>query len=154
MWVVGIGQGAAGDDGVGLEVLEALSRGALPSGAALMRLKDPMDLVPLLESGQQVVLVDAVLGEPTGQVLELEAGQLADDALQPASSHGFGAGRALALARVLAPHSPPVRVVAVTIARPGQYRAGLSAAVAAAVPEAAERVLSLVGLCVAQRTKK
>jgi hydrogenase maturation protease len=145
--IVGIGQKVAGDDGVGLAVLDELERHPLPEGAQLVRLKDPMDLVSLLETGDRVVLVDAILASPAGVVVELGPEDLSNEAPQPASSHGLGAGQAIELARVLSPNgaAPGLRVVAVTIDRPNGYRVGLSPEVAAAVPAAADRVVELLG---------
>lgn len=144
--VVGVGQRAAGDDGVGLAVLEELARRSLPAGTALVPLADPMDLVSLLESEEPVVLVDSVLASPSGVVVELGPHELSDRAAQPASSHGMGVAQAIELARTLSPRggATNVRVVAVTIARPDRYRVGLSPEVAAAVPKAADHVLQLL----------
>ncbi|HEY8209465.1 MAG TPA: hydrogenase maturation protease [Myxococcaceae bacterium] len=146
--VVGIGQEVAGDDGVGLAVLDELQRRDVPAGTRIIRLADPVDLVPLLESsaGERVVLVDAVLGSPAGAIVELSPEELSNQAPQPASSHGLGVARAIALARALSPDGAAsrVRVVAVAIQAPGRYRAGLSPEVAAAVPRAADRVLRLL----------
>lgn len=144
--VVGIGQEVAGDDGVGLAVLEELGRRSLPRGTQLLRLAAPTELVALLERGRRVVLVDAVLAAPAGLVLELEPEALSQRAPQPTSSHGFSVAQAIELARALAPDgaSPCVRIVAITIAPPGRYRVGLSPEVADAVPEAAARVLALL----------
>lgn len=143
--VVGMGQRVAGDDGVGLAVLDELRRRPLPAGTVLLHLEAPLGLVELLERQERVVLVDAVLGSPPGVVVEPSLEELSDRAAQPASSHGMGATQAIRLARALSPGATPrVHVVAVTITRPDRYGVGLSPEVAAAVPEAAERVLSLL----------
>lgn len=144
--VVGMGQTAAGDDGVGRAVLDELGRRSVPRGTELIHLADPMSLVSLLESAERVVLVDAVLASPPGVVVELGAEELSSKASQPASSHGLGAAQAIELARSLSPTAiPDVRVVAITIGRPDRYRMGLSPEVAAAVPKAADRILELLG---------
>jgi hydrogenase maturation protease len=143
--VVGMGQKVAGDDGVGLAVLDELRRRSLPPGTVLVHLREPMDLIELLERQARVVLVDAVLASPPGVVVELGPEELSENAAQPASSHGMGAAQAIRLAQTLSPGvEPRLCVVAVTIARPERYAIGLSPAVAAAVPEAADRVLSLL----------
>ena len=146
-YVVGLGQPAAGDDGVGFAVLEELRRRAVPDETELLRISDATDLISLLEGGARVVLVDAVLASPAGVVMELAPEDLSQSAPQPASSHGISAAQAIELARALSPNGAPprIRVVAVTIGRPDRYRTGLSPEVAAAVPEAADRVLSLLG---------
>lgn len=144
--VVGIGQRAAGDDGVGIAVIEELRRHRLPEGTALVHLADPMGLVSLLESEERVVLVDAVVASPSGVVVELGPEELSNQASQPASSHGLGAAQAIELARALSLRATQdLRVVAITIGRPDRYRVGLSPEVAAAVPKAADHVLELLG---------
>ncbi len=144
--VVSVGQRAAGDDGVGIAVLDELGRRDVPEGTELLHLVDPTDLVTLLERGERVVLVDAVLGSPPGVVVELEPEELSARASHPASSHGLGAAQAIRLARALSSDdaAPHLRVVAVSIARPNRYRVGLSPEVSAAVPAAANRVLALL----------
>jgi hydrogenase maturation protease len=145
--VIGLGQGAAGDDGIGLAVLDALRARGVPADVELVRAAEDVTLVSLLETCAPVVLVDAVLGTPTGEVLELSPADVARRGPRALSTHGLGVPEAVELARTLAPDtvSPSVRVVAVTIERPVGYAQGLSPAVAAAVPRAVERVLALVG---------
>jgi hydrogenase maturation protease len=145
--IIGLGQAAAGDDGVGLAVLEWLQEHGVPEGVELVRAAEDSALIPLLETPAAVVLVDAVLGTPSGEIRELTAEQLATAALLPLSTHGMGVPQALQLAQILAPDavSRSIRIVAVTIARPLRYEQQLSHAVAAAVPRAAARVLALVG---------
>jgi hydrogenase maturation protease len=144
--VIGVGQAAAGDDGVGLAILERLRADGVPEGVELVWAPEDAALVSLLETPRPVVLTDAVLGEPPGTVLELAPEELAARGLHSVSTHGMGVAQVLTLARALAPGAitPSVRIVAVTIARPAGYHQGLSPAVAAAVPHAARRVLALV----------
>ena len=145
--IIALGQGAAGDDGVGLAVLEWLRARPVPAGVELVRAAEDVALVGLLETRAPVVLIDAVLGTPAGQVLALAPEELAAGPALAVSTHGMGIATAIELARVLAPAgvSPSIRVVGVTIARPRRYEQRLSPAVAAAVPRAGERVLALVG---------
>ena len=144
--IIGLGQAAAGDDGVGLAVLEWLQARGVPPDIEVVRASDDSALVHLLDTDVPVVLVDAVLQRPTGEVLELTAEELATRHLVPITTHGMGVGQAIALARLLAGGiSPSIRIVAVSIARPRRYHQHLSARVAAAVPHAARRVLALAG---------
>jgi hydrogenase maturation protease len=145
--VIGLGQAAAGDDGVGLVVLERLRERGVPEGVELVRASDDTALVPLLETTVPVVLIDAVLATPPGEVMELAPADLARHGGGAVSTHGMGVPEAVELAHVLTPDavSPSIRVVAVTIARPARYEQRLSPAVAAAVPRAVEHVLALVG---------
>ncbi len=142
--VIALGQSAAGDDGVGLAVLDAL-RGT--AEVELVHAAEDSALVSLLATPVPVVLVDAVVGGRPGEVVELEAEELAASGVRPVSTHGLGVGRAIALARVLTPEavSPAIRIVGITIARPARYAQRLSPEVAAAVPRAAARVRA--GLC-------
>jgi hydrogenase maturation protease len=143
--VIALGQAAAGDDGVGFRVLDALRARGVPPGVELLRAAEDSALVELLETPAPVVLVDAVLGSPAGEVVELAPHQLADG-IQAVSTHGLGVAQALALARTLTPNtvSPSIRIVGVTIERPVTRGWELSAPVAAAVARAVERVLALV----------
>jgi hydrogenase maturation protease len=145
--VIGLGQAAAGDDGVGLVVLDALRARGVPADVDLVCAAEEATLVSLLETSLPVVLVDAVLGTPPGEVLDLAPADLIRRGPRAVSTHGLGVPDAIALARTLAPDAVPrsVRVVAVTIERPAGYAHGLSPQVAAAVPRAVERVLGLVG---------
>lgn len=145
-YVVGLGQTVAGDDDVGLAVIRELQSHRLPDACELRPLAHPMELVALLEGGNRVVLVDALLALPAGRVLEVALEELSQRALQPASSHGMGAVQAIQLAQALMPAMPslPLRVVGITIEPISRYRIGLSEAVATAVPVAAETVLSLL----------
>lgn len=145
--VIALGQAAAGDDGVGFAVLEALRQRRVPDGVELLQASDASAIISLLETSAPVVLVDAAVGRSPGDVLELSPAELAGQGVQPLSSHGMGLAQAVELAAVLSPEkvSRSIRVVAVTIARPERYGHGLSPVIAAAVPRAAERVLSLIG---------
>jgi hydrogenase maturation protease len=145
--VIGLGQPAAGDDGVGLEVVTHLRRRGLPAGVELLTVPEPSALIPLLLAGTAaVVLVDAVLAEPPGRVLDLTVEALARRAPRPVSSHGLDLGGAVELARALGGGevSGRIMVVAVSIARPRRLCFDLSPEVAAAVPVAAARVLEVV----------
>jgi hydrogenase maturation protease len=145
--VIALGQRAAGDDGVGLAVLEELRRHGVPEGIELVHAPEDGALITLLETRAAVVLVDAVLGREPGEVLELAPEELEARGLRPVSTHGLGAAQAIALARTVAPATvaPAIRIVGVTIAPPARYVQALSPAVAAAVPRAAARIRALVG---------
>ncbi|HSK04709.1 MAG TPA: hypothetical protein VK932_25840, partial [Kofleriaceae bacterium] len=72
--VVGIGQDAAGDDGVGLAVARALAG----RGLEVRQAADASVVLALLEAGRRVVIVDAVIGGGApGAVVRLDPGALA-----------------------------------------------------------------------------
>jgi hydrogenase maturation protease len=144
--VIGLGQVAAGDDQVGLAVIEHLRSRGVPEHLELLMAPEPSALLPLLETSARVVLVDAVLAAPAGEVLVLEPDELEQRGLSTVSTHGLGVAQAVALARLLSPSavSPSIRIVGVSISRPERFRQGLSPEVAAAVPLAADQVLRAV----------
>lgn len=139
--VVGIGQDAAGDDGVGLAVARALAA----RGACVRECADASVVLALLEAGRRVVIVDAVVGGGApGAVVRLDPGALASGPA-PLSSHGLGVAEALELARTLYGEGAArgVAIVGVAIDRPAGAALGLSPAVAAAVEPAAQLAASL-----------
>jgi hydrogenase maturation protease len=144
--VVGLGQAAAGDDGVGASVIRELESRSLPDGVTLRHLGEPSALVELLMAPRVVVIVDAVLGTPAGEVIEPSIRELASSAPIRLSSHGVGVTEAIALAETLngAAAMPEIRIVAVTILRPDRYHLGLSSEATGAISRAADRVLEIV----------
>jgi len=137
--VVGLGQPAAGDDGVGLAVLDALEAEAFDD-VELVRLRDAAPLVDLLD-GQPLLLVDAVVGggEP-GTLRWLGVDALARAPLW--STHGLSVAEAVGLATALhgAQVAAGLRILGVCIDPPSGPAFTLSPAVAAAVPLAAQAV--------------
>ncbi len=146
--VIGLGQRAAGDDGVGLVVLERL-RAVVPRAVELVGIAEASAVIPWLATPVPVVIVDAVVtdhGAP-GDVLDVASGSLPPH-VRSVSTHGVGLAQALALARVLADRetiAPSIRIVGVTIAVAEAGAIGLSAAVEAAVPRAVQAVLRCLG---------
>jgi hydrogenase maturation protease len=144
--IIGLGQVNAGDDGVGLAVVEHLRARGVPEGVELAAVSEPTALVSLLETPVPVVLVDAALASPPGRVLTLTLDELAARPIRALSSHGLDVAHLVAFARLLAGDalSPRIRVVAVTIEQPVRGPIGLSAAAARAVEQAAAMALALV----------
>lgn len=144
--VIGLGQRVAGDDGVGLAVLDEVERRRLP-GVELVRARDASELVELLPRYAHVVVVDAVLVSPehVGKVSILEADALEPGARSPVSSHGMSAAQAIALSRALHPDEPGAHVllVGIGIQRPTCYQRALSEPVQQAVDAAADRIAAL-----------
>ncbi len=144
--VVGLGHADRGDDGVGVVVARRVAELELP-GVTVVDHHDPTALIDLWAGHAPVVVVDAVRsGASPGTVHRLVVG--AGEPALPAASwaasgrgstHGFGLAAAVALARAL--HRLPERLVVIGV-EAASYRHGepLSAAVAAAVPEAVELV--------------
>jgi hydrogenase maturation protease len=146
--IIAIGQRAAGDDAVGLVVLDRLRQAELPRGTELAEAGDATALILLLETRLTVIVIDAVVGPgPVGEVLELDAGALAGASERPVSTHGVSVAQALALARLLSPETvaASVSIVGVRIPPPRRYTEGLSSEVAGAVASAASLVMARIG---------
>lgn len=141
MRIIGLGQPAAGDDGVGPAVIQALGDVELPDDVEVSTARNPGELVDLLRSSSHAILVDAVVDtDAPGSVLVLEPEQLA---AQPSlSSHGLGVAEAVALARVL-DGGARVEVVAIGIRAPRAYGTQLSPAVQASVLRARQIAIEL-----------
>jgi hydrogenase maturation protease len=148
--VVGVGAALCGDDSVGLAVVARLRANGGPRGVSLHEVADPSALLNLLETDDAVVIVDAVVGPgPVGEVVQLDPDRLGAEGDRPASSHGFGVLRALALARAVfgGDAARDLRIVGVRIA-PAVARGtpGLSPPVEAAVERAADVVRAEIAL--------
>jgi hydrogenase maturation protease len=145
--VIGVGGRLAGDDAVGPAIVEQLRRmgGRVPPGVELLEAQDSAALVPWLETQAPVVIVDAVVGDGImGEVVELDAASIGPTGDRPLSTHGLQVREAIALARVLhGPHGATrVWILGVRISAPTRGARGLSPAVDAAVPRAAEALLA------------
>jgi hydrogenase maturation protease len=144
--VIALGQPAAGDDGVGLAVLDELRAAPLPEDVELVAATDAADLVALLAGVGSAIVIDAVVGGQPGAVRELAPEDLACRAAVPVSTHGIDVQQAIELARILSEGAAPeLRIVGVAVERPRRLGTGLSPSAAAAVPEAAARVRALLG---------
>jgi hydrogenase maturation protease len=144
--VIGLGQRLAGDDAVGLAVVERLRARGVPPYVELFEAADASALLDLLRTTGPVVIVDAVVGKGSpGEVVELDAADFERASDRPLSSHGLDVVGAIALARMLSEDetSPRIQIVGVRIAAPARWTCGLSPAVGAAVERAARIALRL-----------
>lgn len=145
MVLLAVGNRFAGDDGVAARVVGSLA-GRLPAGVAAREVDgEPTRILDTWAGAAAAIVVDAARSDrPPGTVqrfVAVRAGTAADlDGLGrpvPTSSHGTGVVDAIALGGALGRLPGEVVVIAIEGERfePG---AGLSPAVAAAVPHAAE----------------
>jgi hydrogenase maturation protease len=149
--VAGIGNVFFGDDGFGVEVARRLSVGAVPLAPGV-RVIDvgirTLHLAYELAGGgyDLVILVDAVTrGESPGPLFVIEADRPDDDPGSfPVDAHGVRTDQLLAMARALGGGTPIERVLIVGC-EPADLTEGmgLTAAVAATIESAAERVMQL-----------
>jgi hydrogenase maturation protease len=140
--LVGVGNAYRSDDGAGLAVAERV-RALAPDGVEVALCEQEVSrIMEAFEGAAAAVVVDAVAsgGEP-GQLHRFDAVAAPVPARAFGSStHAFGVGEAIELARALGKLPPAVVVIGIE----GQEFAageGLSSAVEAAVQPAAEAVL-------------
>jgi hydrogenase maturation protease len=138
--VLGLGNILLGDDGTGIHVIRRLASDPSPEIASA-RIVDGgtlgLDLLPLVDEARALLLIDAVeLGQPPGTVVLLRGDDLKGRFGPLATAHQAGLGDLVATARLTGMLPDRTSLVAV---QPGSIEVGLelSAAVAAAVPEAA-----------------
>lgn len=147
--VAGIGNIFFGDDGFGVEVVRRLRERGVPDGVDIVDFGiRGLDLTYALLAGYDVaVLVDALpRGGAPGTLYVLEP-DVATSSPPSIETHGMEPMKALRLANALVGRLPVVRIVGCEPAPPaevGEMEMGLSAAAAAAVPEAIHIVETLV----------
>jgi hydrogenase maturation protease len=141
--LVGVGNAYRGDDGVGLAVTARL-RGSVPDGVEIVTCEQEASrVIDALEGRKAAIVVDAgSSGAPAGTLHRFDAaeGPVPARAFR-SSTHAFGVGEAIELARALGKLPPIVVVYGIEGAAFGAGE-GLSDAVAAAVGPAAEAILA------------
>jgi hydrogenase maturation protease len=147
--LIACGNPDAGDDAIGLVVAGAVRDRleASPYPVEVLEVGPAIDAVPLLEDAGAAILLDAVRtrgGREPGEIVRVEAGPngLPVELGAPVSSHGFGIGEAIAVARALG-STVPIVVIGVEAGDAALGR-GLSPAVAAAAPRVVDLVLGEV----------
>lgn len=141
--IVGIGNADRGDDAVGPRTIELL-REAAPPGVELCTVRgDMLAMLEAFDGASTVVLVDAMRsGAEPGTVLRLEvtAGEDLSALGHLVSTHAFGLGQAVELARSLG-RLPRCLVVHGVEAETLEHGAPTSAAVERALPGLVESIL-------------
>jgi len=139
--VIGVGNTARGDDGVGPAVVERLAAMDLPGVTLLCRDGEGTALMAAWDGAQRVYLVDAMRsGCVAGSVHRLDAARETVPAdVFHYSSHAFGLAEAVELARALGELPPTTVIYGVTGA---DFGAGdrLSAPVSMALEALTERL--------------
>jgi hydrogenase maturation protease len=140
--VVGVGNALRGDDAAGLAVADQL-RGCVPAGVEVVSCYlEPSRLIDTWAGAASAVVVDAVAsGGEAGTLSRFDASEAAVPARAfRSSTHAFGVGEAIELARALG--RLPRRVVVYGI-EGSEFAAGggLTASVQAAVERAVPAVL-------------
>lgn len=141
--VIGIGNPYRRDDGIGPAVADEISRLGLPGVRVTLSDGEPAGLLDAWTGIRLVVVVDAVLCEPPepGRIWRSVACGLPHG--NAVSSHGLGIPETLLLGQALDRLPGRLVIIAVEAASLGTGP-GLSAPVAAALPEAVAAVLAEV----------
>ena len=145
--VVGIGNPDRGDDGVGPLVARRLVGRAPPDVTIIERAGDVLALIEDWVDYDTVILIDAAApGNTPGSIhrIDLLTTELPAD-MSLSSTHAFGVGNAIGLARTLGllPRSLVVHAIEGVNFEPGAH---LSPNIAAAVEEVAAQVIAELGL--------
>ncbi|MCA8929001.1 MAG: hydrogenase maturation protease [Alphaproteobacteria bacterium] len=144
--VIGIGNPDRGDDGAGPLVVSRLGKAGVPGLALRSSGGDPADLLAAWEGKAAVVLVDACAsGSEPGTIHRFDAvDRPLPETFGAVSTHGFGLGAAVELARAMDALPPALRVYGIEAAgfAPG---APLSPAVEAAAEAVADEIARLFG---------
>ncbi|MBL9214962.1 MAG: hydrogenase maturation protease [Opitutaceae bacterium] len=140
--VLGVGNLLMGDEGVGVHVLRRLEEAAPVPG---VRLLDGgtggVNLLREFEGASDLILVDATRdGRPAGTITFLQPRSVGE-LPRGLGAHDFGLKDLFAAAALL-DQLPRIHLHTISVAEVRPMTLGLSAAVAAAVPAAAEAVLA------------
>jgi len=142
--VLGVGNPIMGDDGVGLELLAAV-RATCPGPR--VEFVDGgtggLELLPVVQDAQRLLVLDAVAGATPGQVVELAGDQIPRLLSAKLSPHQVGLLDVFAAARLLGREPATVAVVGI-VPEAVDLRLGLTPAVAAALPQAAALARAVV----------
>jgi hydrogenase maturation protease len=149
--VIGLGNPILTDDGVGIYAAREVAR-TLPPDSGIDVIEAAVGGIALMEAMigyERVILIDALWSpeDQTGQVVEFDAGDL-PDTLNTASSHDADLPTALKVGRTLGAQLPAdenIQIVAVTAHEVLTFGDLPTPPVLAAVPEAADCVLALLG---------
>ena len=141
--VMGVGNMLRGDDGFGVAVLDEVGNRNLPGNVDLLDAGTSIiDLMEELNGRRKVVVIDAVRGGQTpGTLYRFSPEDVAAEAVPADSLHQVGLLETLRLAELV--DCRPEQVVIIG-AQPEDtsLKIGLTEAVAAAVPRAAEMVMA------------
>jgi hydrogenase maturation protease len=113
--LIGIGNEYRCDDSIGLHVIRVLKEKELPETIFLESSGDGAELIEMFNSARMAILIDAVSsGRIPGTIYQFDAHKQSIPAqLSFQSTHAFGVGEAIELARVLEQLPPLLLVYAI-----------------------------------------
>ena len=141
--ILGLGNPLLGDEGIGVRVVNELTKLELPDGVSAVEGGTAgLGLIGLMEGYQRVIIVDAAdMGHPPGRVVRFTPSEAQFKTVEgPLSPHQIGLGEVLTLATAL--EIAPTRLVIIGV-QPGRIEAGveLSPEVERAIPQIISMVL-------------
>jgi hydrogenase maturation protease len=139
--VIGIGNAYRRDDGVGLMVAEEIAKRGLPGVRAVIAIGEPGAILDAWSGADRAVVVDAAMGEglTPGRIRRWTPGDVEGPAV--VSSHALGLPQTYALGQALG-QIPDELVVFTVETADVDHGLGLTPAVAAAVPELVDAILT------------
>jgi hydrogenase maturation protease len=147
--VLCLGNELVRDDGAGIRVGQILRQLLLPPGVRVeLAPYLGFDLIEVVASADRIVLVDAMsTGQPPGTCVTLDGHAIERHGVGTSLSHTIGIAELMELARKLAPERPAASLTFVGIEGLAfsDFGTELSPEVEAAIPEAVDAVLRVVG---------
>jgi hydrogenase maturation protease len=143
--VIGVGNSFRRDDGVGLAIADDVARREIPGLQVVKATGEPGAILDAWSVAGVTVVVDAAMGVGVapGRIQRWTPGR--EPAARVVSSHAVGIPQAYALGQALG--RLPGRLVVLSVGiSDANYGLGFTPEVAAAVPRAAEAVLTELGM--------
>ena len=141
--ILGLGNPLLGDEGIGVRVVNELTKLELPDGVSAVEGGTAgLGLIGLMEGYQRVIIVDAAdMGHPPGRVVRFTPSEAQFKIVEgPLSPHQIGLGEVLTLATAL--EIVPTKLVIIGV-QPGRIKTGveLSPEVEGAIPQIIRLIL-------------
>ena len=165
--VLGVGNPIMGDDGTGLELLASLEKACrdvmyAPDGSPVPRTVNDiefvdggtggMELLPVVQDADRLLVLDAVAGRTPGQVMVLSGDQIPRLLATKLSPHQVGLLDIFAAARLLGREPGTVMVVGI-VPELVDLQLGLTPVVSQALPEATARAVEVITDWLADNSK-
>lgn len=140
--ILGLGNDLLGDDGIGLMAAEDLENRRAESVTVTKSALSGLYLIDLVEGFDDLIILDSVLGEPAGKVVQLEIADIGPRIVP--SAHHAGLPEALEIAKRAGMKMPSrVAVLAVQIRDSQVLGTAVSPAVRSGLPDLVRRVEEL-----------
>lgn len=144
--IIGVGNLLLGDEGIGIHVVEELSKRNLPANVEVIDGgTGGVALLSLMEGANKVIIVDAVLGgNSPGKIYVLDAERLMKGVVKFISLHEMDLLSTLMIGRELSKLPPELILVGVEPKNYQEYNMDLSPEVEAVIPKVIDVILGLI----------